>query len=103
MYSASAMDNATQFCFLLFQETRADPMNWHVPLVLFLSVFDPAKSESEYPIDAKQYRGMIGFLLYLSTSRPDIMFSVCMCTRFQSNPRYSHLMAVKRIISIRNN
>jgi len=37
-------------------------------------------------------------LLYLSTSRPDIMFSVCMCARFQSNPKESHLSEVKRII-----
>ena len=41
---------------------------------------------------------MIGSLLYLSSSRPDIMFSVCMCARFQSNPKQSHLSAVKRII-----
>ena len=41
---------------------------------------------------------MIGSLLYLSASRLDIMFSVCMCVRFQSNPKQSHLSAVKRII-----
>jgi len=41
---------------------------------------------------------MIGSLLYLSVSRPNIMFSVCMCARFQSNPKQSHLSAVKRII-----
>ena len=46
----------------------------------------------------KQYRGIIGSLIYLSASRPDIMFSVCMCARFQSNPKQSHLIAVKRII-----
>ena len=46
----------------------------------------------------KQYRGMIGSLLYLSSSRPDIMFSVCMCAGFQSNPKQSHLSAVKGII-----
>ena len=40
---------------------------------------------------------MIGSLLYLTTSRPDIMFSVCMCTRYQSNPKESHLSVVKRI------
>jgi hypothetical protein len=43
------------------------------------------------------YRGMIGSLLYLTASRPDILFSVCLCARFQSNPRESHLTAVKRI------
>ncbi|PKA62759.1 Retrovirus-related Pol polyprotein from transposon TNT 1-94 [Apostasia shenzhenica] len=40
---------------------------------------------------------MIGSLLYLTASRPDIVFSVCMCARFQSNPKKSHLIAVKRI------
>ena len=41
---------------------------------------------------------MIGSLLYLTASRPDIMFSVCMCARFQSNPKKAHLRAVKRIL-----
>ena len=40
---------------------------------------------------------MIGSLLYLTSSRPDIMHSVCLCARFQSDPRESHLKAVKRI------
>ena len=41
---------------------------------------------------------MIGSLLYLTASRPDIIFSVCLCTRFQSCPKESYLIAVKRII-----
>ncbi|GKE17866.1 hypothetical protein Tco_1425443 [Tanacetum coccineum] len=40
---------------------------------------------------------MIGSLLYLIASRPDIMFSVCLCARFQENPKTTHLEAVKRI------
>ena len=40
---------------------------------------------------------MIGSLLYLTSSRPDIQFSVCLCARFQVSPRESHLIAVKRI------
>ena len=44
------------------------------------------------------YKSMIGSLLYLMASRPDIMFSVCLCARFQSCPKESHLIAVKRII-----
>ncbi|GJV85163.1 hypothetical protein Tco_1525061 [Tanacetum coccineum] len=40
---------------------------------------------------------MIGSLLYLTASRPDIMFSVCLCGRFQEDPKNSHLEAVKRI------
>jgi hypothetical protein len=46
----------------------------------------------------KLYRFMIGSLLYLTASRPDIMFSVCMCARFQSNPKKARLRAVKRIL-----
>jgi hypothetical protein len=41
---------------------------------------------------------MIGSLLYLTASRPDIMFSVCLCARFQANPKESHLSSLKRII-----
>ncbi|GJX98132.1 retrovirus-related pol polyprotein from transposon TNT 1-94 [Tanacetum coccineum] len=48
-------------------------------------------------VDNTKYRGMIGSLLYLTTSRPDIMFSVCLCARFQKDPKTSHLEAVKRI------
>ena len=44
------------------------------------------------------YRDMIGFLLYLATSRPNIMYSVCLCARFQSYPKESHLSVVKRIL-----
>jgi len=39
------------------------------------------------PINDKTYRGMIGSLLYLTASCPDIMFSVCLCARFQSSPK----------------
>nr|XP_016443545.1 PREDICTED: uncharacterized mitochondrial protein AtMg00240-like [Nicotiana tabacum] len=49
-------------------------------------------------LDETMYRGMIGSLLYLTASRPDIMFSVCKCARFQSAPKESHLTVVKRII-----
>jgi hypothetical protein len=41
---------------------------------------------------------MIGSLLYLCASRPDIMLSLCMCARFQANPKEVHLRAVKRIM-----
>ena len=48
-------------------------------------------------IDVKLYRSMIGSLLYLTIIRPNIMFRVCLCARFQLNPKKSHLKAVKRI------
>jgi hypothetical protein len=49
-------------------------------------------------VDQKVYRSMIGSLLYLCASRPDIMLSVCMCARFQANPKEVHLRAMKRIM-----
>ena len=55
------------------------------------------KDESGIEVDGKKYRGMIGSFLYLFTSRPDIMFSVCMCARYQAFPNKSHLKIVKRI------
>jgi hypothetical protein len=48
--------------------------------------------------DQKVYWSMIGSLLYLCASRPDIMLSVCMCARFQADPKEVHLRAVKRIM-----
>jgi hypothetical protein len=49
-------------------------------------------------VDQKVYRSMIGSLLYLCASRPDITLSVCMCTRFQATPKDCHLRAVKGIM-----
>jgi hypothetical protein len=49
-------------------------------------------------IDQKVYRSMIGSILYLCASRSDIMLSVCMCARFQADPKEVHLRAVKRIL-----
>jgi hypothetical protein len=50
------------------------------------------------PIDQKVYRSLIGSLLYLCVSRPDIMLSVCMRVRFQDAPKDYHLRAVRRIM-----
>jgi hypothetical protein len=49
-------------------------------------------------VDQKVYRSMIGSLLYLCASRPDILLSVCICARFQSDPKECHLVVVKRIL-----
>jgi hypothetical protein len=49
-------------------------------------------------IDQKVYRSMIGSLLYLCASRPNIMLSICMCARFQADPKEVHLRAMKRIM-----
>ena len=56
------------------------------------------KDEKGKSVDQSLYRSMIGSLLYLTASRPDICFSVGLCARFQANPKESHLKAVKRII-----
>ena len=67
---------------------QASPMGTNIKL---------DKDESGKCVDTKLYRSMIGSLLYLTASRPDILFSVCLCARFQSSPRESHLLATKRI------
>nr|GEX50875.1 copia protein [Tanacetum cinerariifolium] len=54
-------------------------------------------TEEGESVDNTKYRGMIGSLLYLAASRPDILFSVCLCARFQGDPKTFHLEAVKRI------
>jgi hypothetical protein len=48
-------------------------------------------------VDQREYRRMIGSLLYLTVTRPDIQFTVGLCARFQSSPRSSHQTAVQRV------
>ncbi|GKD45866.1 putative ribonuclease H-like domain-containing protein [Tanacetum coccineum] len=55
------------------------------------------KDEEAKDVDVHLYRSMIGSLMYLTASRPDIVFVVCACARFQVTPKVSHLHAVKRI------
>ncbi|GJW42013.1 putative ribonuclease H-like domain-containing protein [Tanacetum coccineum] len=69
-------------------KTTSTPIETQKPLV---------KDEEASDVDVHIYRSMIGSLMYLTTSRPDIMFVVCACSRFQVNPKTSHLSAVKRI------
>ncbi|GJT93212.1 retrovirus-related pol polyprotein from transposon TNT 1-94 [Tanacetum coccineum] len=52
---------------------------------------------SGIPVDQTQYRSMIGSLMYLTASRPDLVFAVCMCARYQSKPTKRHLEAIKRV------
>ncbi|GJR16353.1 uncharacterized mitochondrial protein-like protein [Tanacetum coccineum] len=69
-------------------ETASTPMETHKPLI---------KDVDGEDVDEHLYRSMIGSLMYLTSSRPDIMFVVCACSRYQVNPKVSHLHAVKRI------
>ncbi|GJY45535.1 hypothetical protein Tco_0434598 [Tanacetum coccineum] len=55
------------------------------------------KDKDGEEVDVHMYRSMISSLMYLTSSRPDIMFVVCACARYQVNPKVSHLHAVKRI------
>ncbi|GJR73233.1 retrovirus-related pol polyprotein from transposon TNT 1-94 [Tanacetum coccineum] len=50
------------------------------------------------PVNETLYRGMIGSLMYLTATRPDIKFSTILCARYQSSPKESHLTTVKRIL-----
>ncbi|GJZ30669.1 putative ribonuclease H-like domain-containing protein [Tanacetum coccineum] len=69
-------------------KTASTPIETSKPLLKDAEVED---------IDVHLYRSMIGSLMYLTASRPDIMFAVCACARFQVTPKVSHLHAVKRI------
>ncbi|GJS10646.1 uncharacterized mitochondrial protein-like protein [Tanacetum coccineum] len=48
------------------------------------------------PVDATKYRSMIGALMYLTSSRPDIVHATCLCARYQAKPTEKHLKEVKR-------
>ncbi|GKA74957.1 putative ribonuclease H-like domain-containing protein [Tanacetum coccineum] len=71
-------------------KTTSTPMETQKPLL---------KDEDGEEVDVHMYRSMIGSLMYLTSSRPNIMFAVCACARYQVNPKVSHLHAVKRIFS----
>ncbi|KAJ9565666.1 hypothetical protein OSB04_001632 [Centaurea solstitialis] len=75
-----------------FDLTTCTPMK--TPMAPPLSLDKDSKGK---PIDVTLYRGMIGSLLYLTVSRPDIMYSTCLCARYQAEPKESHLTVVKRI------
>ncbi|GJX07723.1 retrovirus-related pol polyprotein from transposon TNT 1-94 [Tanacetum coccineum] len=49
------------------------------------------------PVDQTRFRGMVGSLMYLTASRPDLVFVVCMCARYQAKPTKKHFEAIKRV------
>ena len=65
-----------------FDMVNAKPIKTPMPTNGHLDLNEEGKT-----VDIKVYRSMIGSLLYLCVSRPDIMLSVCMCARFQANPK----------------
>ncbi|GJW58253.1 putative ribonuclease H-like domain-containing protein, partial [Tanacetum coccineum] len=81
------VDILTKFDFVTMK-TAITPMEPNKALV---------KDKEAEDVDVHIYRSMIGSLMYLTASRPDITFAVCACARFQVTPKISHLHAVKRI------
>ncbi|GJZ59901.1 retrovirus-related pol polyprotein from transposon TNT 1-94, partial [Tanacetum coccineum] len=69
----------------------------HIPMV-GQSKLDEDLNET--PVDPTCYRGMIRSLMYLTASRPDLVFAVCMCARYQAKPTEKHLIVVKRVAKI---
>jgi hypothetical protein len=57
------------------------------------AALDP--DENDEAVDQREYRSMIGSLLYLTVTWPDIQFIVCLCARFQASPRSSHWTVVQ--------
>ncbi|KAJ9544973.1 hypothetical protein OSB04_024680 [Centaurea solstitialis] len=86
------------------------PRAWYETLTIYLlesryqkDTIDPTlflkrSDVSGNPVDQKNYCAIIGSLLYLTASRPDILFATGVCARFQCDPREPHLGAVKRIL-----
>ncbi|GJY76150.1 retrovirus-related pol polyprotein from transposon TNT 1-94 [Tanacetum coccineum] len=69
-------------------KTASTPMETQKPLL---------KDEDGEEVDVHMYRSMIGSLMYLTSLRPDIMFAVCACARYQVNPKVSHFHVMKMI------
>nr|GEY24871.1 retrovirus-related Pol polyprotein from transposon TNT 1-94 [Tanacetum cinerariifolium] len=75
------------------------PRGWYVELSNFLvsKGFSKDADLSGTPVDQTRYRSMVGALMYLTTSRPDIVHATCYCARYQARPIEKHLKEVKRI------
>ncbi|GKA28215.1 putative ribonuclease H-like domain-containing protein [Tanacetum coccineum] len=93
-FQMSSMGELTFFLGLQVKQKEdgifitSTPMETQKPLL---------KDVDSEEVDVHLYRSMIGSLMYLTSSRPDIMFAVCAYARYQVNPKVSHLHAVKRI------
>jgi hypothetical protein len=78
-----------------FDMDKAKPIKTPIPTTGHLDLNEDGKV-----VDQKVYRSMIGSLLYICVSRSNIMLSVFICARFETNPKECHLVAVKRIFLI---
>ncbi|GJU14746.1 copia protein [Tanacetum coccineum] len=84
--------NAASKNMIKFDLHKSDPVD--TPMVERTKLDEDL---SGTPVDQTKYRSMIGSLMYLTASRPDLVFAVCMCARYQSRPTKKHLEAVKRV------
>ena len=84
--------NQTKYIKEIIKKFGTSPRSVETPMS---NTYKLDNNEEGKHIDHKLYREMIGSLLYLTASRPDILFSVCMCARFQSDPRENHYLVTK--------
>ncbi|GKB33808.1 putative ribonuclease H-like domain-containing protein [Tanacetum coccineum] len=93
-FQITSMGELTFFLGLQVKQNFSDVKTASTPMETHKTLLKDTDGED---VDEHLYRSMIGSLMYLTFSRPDIMFTVCACARFQVNPKSSHLYAVKRI------
>jgi len=86
----------TKYCKELLKKFNMESCKESVPPMTTNCYLD--SDEKRASVDQTKFRGLIESLLHLTASQPDIMFSVCLCAKFQSNPKESHFTATKRII-----
>ncbi|GKC38446.1 putative ribonuclease H-like domain-containing protein [Tanacetum coccineum] len=93
-FQMSSVQELTFFLGLQVQQKKDEVKTASTPMETQKPLFNYEDGEE---VDVYMYRSMIGSLMYLKSSRPDIMFTVCACARYQVNLKVSHLHAVKRI------
>jgi len=88
--------NQSKYCFDLLKKFKMEDYKESTTPIATNCLMDV--DEAGQPVDSTKYRGLIESLLYLTASRPDIQFGVCLCARFQANPKESHFKVAKRIL-----
>jgi len=83
----------SKYCFDILKKLKMEDCKEAVTLIATNCLMDADEAGNQ--VDSTKYRGLIGSLRYLTASRPDIQFGVCLCARFQSNPKESHFKAAK--------
>nr|GFB53526.1 hypothetical protein [Tanacetum cinerariifolium] len=83
--SKYALESLKKYCF-----KSCDPLD--TPMVEKSKLDEEKEGKA---IDPSQYRGMIGTLIYLTASRPDLQFAICMCARYQARPTEKHILQTR--------